>query len=79
MARADRSGHVLQAPGVLFSDEGAVAPDLVWVAVDRFEQVAAEDGKLYLVPDLVVERLSPGPTNETRDCRLKREVYSRYW
>jgi len=72
------TGYAFEAPGVLFSDEDAVAPDLVWIAADRFAEVAAEDGKLYRAPDLVVEVLSPGATNETRDRQLKLEVYSRY-
>ena len=77
-SRQGGSGYVLEAPGVLFSEDDAVAPDLVWVAGDRFALVAAEDGKLHLAPDLVVEVLSPGPANETRDRQLKLDVYSRY-
>ena len=72
------SGYVLDAPGVIFSQYDAVAPDLVWVAGDRFALVAADDGKLHLAPDLMVEVLSPGPANETRDREIKLEVYSRY-
>jgi Uma2 family endonuclease len=72
------AGYVLDAPGLLFSEDEGVAPDLVWVAGDRFAQVAADDGKLHLAPDLVVEVLSPGPANETRDRQLKLDVYSRY-
>jgi Uma2 family endonuclease len=77
-SREGGSGYVLAAPGVLFSEDDAVAPDLVWVAGDRFALVAAEDGKLHLAPDLVVEVLSPGPANEMRDRQLKLDVYSRY-
>ena len=72
------TGYVLDAPGVIFSEADAVAPDLVWVAAARFAQVAADDGKLYLAPDLVVEVLSPGSRNEDRDRQLKLDVYSRY-
>ena len=72
------SGYVLEAPGVIFSQDDAVAPDLVWVAAHRFALVAADDGKLHLAPDLVVEVLSPGRANETRDREIKLDVYSRY-
>jgi Uma2 family endonuclease len=72
------SGHVLDAPGVIFSQEDAIAPDLVWIASDRFALVAADDGKLHLAPDLVVEVLSPGPANAARDRGIKLDVYSRY-
>jgi Uma2 family endonuclease len=72
------AGYVLDAPGVIFSQEDAVAPDLVWVASDRFALVAADDGKLHLAPDLVVEVLSPGPVNAARDRETKLDVYSRY-
>jgi Uma2 family endonuclease len=75
---ATESGYVLDAPGVIFSQEDAVAPDLVWVAGDRFALVAEDDGKLHLAPDLVVEVLSPGPVNATRDREIKLDVYSRY-
>jgi Uma2 family endonuclease len=69
---------------VIFSQDEAVAPDLVWVAQDRFERVVGEDGKLHAAPDLMVEVLSPGSANETRDRELKLDLYSRrgvpeYW
>jgi Uma2 family endonuclease len=74
----NEAGVVLDAPGVIFSEEDAVAPDVVWVSADRFSVVAAEDGKLHVAPDLVVEVLSPGRANETRDREAKLDVYSRY-
>jgi Uma2 family endonuclease len=72
------AGYVLDAPGVIFSQEDAVAPDVVWVSADRFSFVVDDDGKLYQAPDLVVEVLSPGRANETRDREAKLDVYSRY-
>ena len=43
-----------------------------------------EDGKLHSAPDLVIEVLSPGLTNEQRDRQAKLKLYSRrgvqeYW
>jgi hypothetical protein len=42
------------------------------------------DGKLHSSPELVIEVLSPGSTNERRDREVKRKLYSRrgakeYW
>jgi Uma2 family endonuclease len=44
----------------------------------------AEAGKVYRAPDLIIEVLSPGWENETRDKRLKLQLYSQrgvkeYW
>jgi Uma2 family endonuclease len=77
-------GVVLTAPGVIFSSEEAVAPDLVWISRERFARVAGDDGKLHSAPDLIVEILSPGPQNEQRDLETKVKLYSRrgvreYW
>lgn len=72
------AGFVFDAPGMIFSEEDAVAPDLVWVSADRVGSVAGDDGKLHLAPDLVVEVLSPGRANETRDREVKLDVYGRY-
>ena len=80
----ERRGVVIWAPGVIFAEDEAVAPDLVWVARERFPQVIDDDGKLHAAPDLVVEVLSPGRENERRDRELKLDVYQRrgvreYW
>jgi Uma2 family endonuclease len=83
---SDRSsaGNVIIAPGVIFDEREAVAPDVVWVRSDRWDHVADEDGKLHDAPDLVVEVLSPGTKNRQRDRQVKLELYSRrgvpeYW
>jgi Uma2 family endonuclease len=82
--RATSAGMVIDAPGVIFSDDTAVAPDVVWVSAGRLEAVLGEDGKLHAAPDLVVELLSPGAENERRDRKIKLSLYSRqgvreYW
>jgi Uma2 family endonuclease len=78
------NGIVLPAPGVVFAPDEAVAPDVVWVSQERVAHVLAPDGRLRDAPDLVLEVLSPGPTNVQRDREKKLEVYSRrgvreYW
>jgi Uma2 family endonuclease len=70
---------VFPAPGVIFSEQDAVAPDLVWVSVERAPLVVnREDGKLHGAPDLVVEVLSQGSANERRDRETKLALYDRY-
>jgi Uma2 family endonuclease len=77
-------GRTLFAPGVIFAEDENVAPDVVWVSRDRLETIADEQGHLRAAPELVVEVLSPGSTNERRDRELKLKLYSRqgvreYW
>jgi len=74
-----RAGRVFPAPGVIFSDRDAVAPDLVWVSAERAALVVnREDGKLHGAPDLVVEVLSQGSANERRDRETKLALYERF-
>jgi Uma2 family endonuclease len=77
-------GVVNLAPGVIFSDQDAVAPDVVWISKDHLDILDQEAGKVYRAPDLVVEVLSPGRENEKRDKRVKLQLYSQrgvkeYW
>jgi Uma2 family endonuclease len=71
-------GLALFAPGVIFSPENAVAPDVVWVRRERFAAVLGSDGKLHSAPDLMVELLSPGSRNIRRDREAKLALYSRW-
>ncbi|HVC33391.1 MAG TPA: Uma2 family endonuclease [Chloroflexota bacterium] len=72
------------APGVVFGADDDVAPDVVWVSRERLSSVLEDDGKLHAAPDLVIEVLSPGRTNERRDREAKLKLYSQrgvreYW
>ncbi|HLH26299.1 MAG TPA: Uma2 family endonuclease [Chloroflexota bacterium] len=83
-SRETGAGQVSVAPGVILADDDDVAPDLVWVSRERLATTLAPDGKLHAAPDLVVEILSPGSTNERRDREAKLKLYSRrgvreYW
>jgi Uma2 family endonuclease len=80
----EEAGLAIEAPGVIFAQDEAVAPDLVWVSHERLARVLGDDGKLHAAPDLVVEVLSPGAENEERDREIKLKLYSRrgvreYW
>lgn len=78
------SGVVLPAPGIIFSDDNNVAPDLVWFSSNRWAESMDAGGHFHYAPDLIVEVLSPGTVNEARDRELKLQLYSRrgvreYW
>lgn len=77
-------GVATVAPGLVFGEDEAVAPDVVWTSRVRLPLVLGDDGKFHDAPDLVVEVLSPGATNERRDRETKLLLYSRravaeYW
>lgn len=77
-------GFSFQVPGLVFSREEEVIPDVVWIRRARLAEATDEKGHLRLAPDLVVEVLSPGRVNERRDREVKLALYSRrgaqeYW
>ena len=79
-----RAGSVSQAPGVIFSEDNDVAPDVVWASNERLTGTLDKAGHLHTAPELVVELLSPGKKNEYRDRNAKLDLYSRrgvneYW
>lgn len=78
-----QAGIAIEAPGVIFAEDNAVAPDLVWISRAR-QQHLLTSPHLHAAPDLIVEILSPGARNERRDRDLKLRLYSRqgvqeYW
>lgn len=78
------SGQVNLAPGVIFAEDDDVAPDVIWISNTRLTAALSPDGKLHAAPELVVEVLSPGSSNEHRDRDAKLKLYSRrgvleYW
>lgn len=74
---ATGAGRTIQAPGLIFADDEAVAPDLVWISRARLPDVIGDDGKLHAAPDLIVEIASPGKANEERDREKKLALYDR--
>ncbi len=71
-------GRVLVGPGIIFGEYDAVIPDFVWLSHERSAVVLGEDKHLHGPPELVVEVLSPGATNERRDRQVKLKQYSIY-
>lgn len=77
-------GETIITPGIIFSDEDNVIPDVVWVSRERLAQIEDEAGHLTSAPELIVEVISPGIENEKRDREVKVKLYSRqgvqeYW
>jgi len=77
-------GLTVQVPGLVFSADNDVIPDLVWISHERRALALDERGHYSIAPELVVEVLSPGSMNERRDRELKLNLYSRqgvqeYW
>lgn len=78
------AGVALAGPGIIYADDEAVIPDVVWISKARRDLVLGAEGKLVHSPDLVVEVISFGAANEQRDRDAKRRLYSRrgvqeYW
>jgi len=78
------AGQINLAPGLIFAEDDDVAPDVVWLSNERLVVTLADDGKLHSAPELVIEVLSPGRTNEKRDREAKLKLYSlrgvsEYW
>lgn len=77
-------GVVNAAPGVIFAEDDDVAPDLVWISQRTLSTALGEDRKLHSAPELVIEVLSPGFSNQQRDRQAKLKLYGRrgvqeYW
>ncbi len=77
-------GVAISTPGVIFANDTAVVPDVVWISYERYVRALQEDGKFHSAPELVIEVLSPGSENERRDRETKLKLYSRrgaeeYW
>lgn len=83
-SRQTQLGKPFQTPGVIFSPNDAVIPDVVWISRDRLTNGVDEAGHLVVAPELIVEVLSPGELNEQRDKEVKLKLYSlhgvqEYW
>jgi len=76
-------GEVSISPGIVFSEEDSIIPDLVWISNQRLGQIKADSGHLTGFPELVVEVLSAGERNIYRDREAKLQLYSKgvqeYW
>ena len=76
-------GRILPTPGLILSPYSGVVPDLVFYSHARGAEIIAND-RLNAAPEIVIEILSPGRENISRDRIAKRQLYakhgvSEYW
>ncbi len=70
-------GEALFTPGLMLSNITGVIPDLVFMTNARRDQIAAGE-RLISAPDIVVEIVSSGSENRSRDRVIKRQLYAKY-
>jgi Uma2 family endonuclease len=75
--RQNPIGTVVPGPGAVFDKYNSVIPDIVFVRNDRWNSIVSKS-RFNAAPDLVIEIVSPGSTNHSRDFNLKRKVYGKF-
>jgi Uma2 family endonuclease len=83
-SRQSGLGQAAFTPGLIFSLENAVIPDVVWASHERLAQFIDSAGHLTGAPELVVEVLSNTEKDKKRDRETKLKLYSmqgisEYW
>jgi Uma2 family endonuclease len=81
--RANPIGTVSPGIGVIFDDHNGVVPDLVYTGKARLREYLI-GGRLTGPPEIAIEILSPGSSNEKRDRHIKLSLYAargveEYW
>lgn len=76
-------GIVVETPGIIFSKDDAVIPDVVFATHKTIEKSVIQsgekfEGKFNAAPDLLIEILSFGKKDIERDRVHKRELYGKY-
>jgi Uma2 family endonuclease len=76
-------GRILPGVGVIFDDYNGVIPDLVFASKERMS-IAVRAGRFQAAPEILIEILSPGASNQRRDRHVKRSLYAargagEYW
>jgi Uma2 family endonuclease len=70
-------GLVIATPGLVFSQYSGVIPDIVFFTHGRGEGIISGE-RLVAAPDIVIEILSPGRENISRDRVAKRQLYAKH-
>jgi Uma2 family endonuclease len=76
-------GRIIPGVGVIFDDNNGVIPDLIFVTNERLRKTLG-GGRFHAAPEIVIEILSPGSSNERRDRHVKYTLYAargagEYW
>jgi Uma2 family endonuclease len=77
-------GHTIINPGIIFSDDNNVIPDVIWISNERLKTCVDEAGHFTNAPELIIEVLSQKPNDIKRDKEIKLKLYSNrgvqeYW
>ncbi len=70
-------GRIVATPGLIFGQYSGVIPDLVFYSHARGKEIIAND-RLNAAPEIVIEILSPGHENISRDRIAKRQLYAKH-
>jgi Uma2 family endonuclease len=70
-------GIVVATPGLVLSQYSGVIPDIVFFTHRRGEKIVSGE-RLVAAPDIVIEILSPGRENVSRDRVAKRQLYAKH-
>lgn len=76
-------GEIFPGPGVIFTREDAVIPDLVFATHETLKAKVTADyekfpGKFNAAPEMLIEVLSYGKRDLVRDRIRKREIYGKF-
>ena len=76
-------GRVTPGAGVIFDEYDGVIPDLVFATNERIRKTLI-GGRFRAAPEIVIEILTPGASNEKRDRHIKRSLFAlkgdgEYW
>ncbi len=79
-----RLGTTIINPGLIFTDNDNVIPDLVWISQERLAISVDDSGHFTNTPELIVEVLSETINDVRRDRETKLKLYSNrgvqeYW
>lgn len=70
-------GEIIPTPGLIFGKYSGVIPDLVFYTYERAQEIISGE-RLVAAPELVIEILSRGRENVSRDRVAKRQLYGKY-
>lgn len=71
-------GKTIINPGIIFSDDNNVIPDVIWISNNRLNSCVDESGHFTHAPELIIEVLSQKPNDIRRDKQIKLKLYSNY-
>lgn len=71
-------GKTIINPGIIFSDDNNVIPDVIWISNNRLNSSVNESGHFTNAPELIIEVLSQKPNDIKRDKQIKLKLYSNY-